>query len=40
MLTVGKPKAMRHAIATDRLFGGVDSGKAGAERIGEMKIVR
>ena len=39
MLTVGKPKAMRYAIATNRLFGGVDGKKAGLERNGRMKIV-
>jgi len=33
MLTVGKPKAMRHAIATDCWFDGAGGGKAGVERI-------
>jgi len=38
MLTVGKPKAMRYAIATNCLFDGADGKKAWVERNEETKL--
>jgi hypothetical protein len=38
MVTVGKPKAMRYAIATNCLFGGADGEKAGVESNEEKEL--